>query len=86
MEKVCFGGFKEKNLKSYLSKNKHIFKKTDTEKFFSRYAKRNFLTQKNVGRIRLGGKIQKNAEFDVNVEVNVAKFGVLKDNINDSKK
>ena len=60
------------------------FLKTDTENF-SRYAKRNFLTQKAWNEYGWEKKY-KNAEFDVNVEVNVAKFGVLKDNINDSKK
>lgn len=73
----------KKNLQSYLSKTS-TFLKTDTENF-SRYAKRNFLTQKAWNEYGWEEKY-KNAEFDVNVEVNVAKFGVLKDNINDSKK
>lgn len=73
----------KKNLRSYLSKTS-TFLKTDTENF-SRYAKRNFLTQKAWDEYGWAEKY-KNAEFDVNVEVNVAKFGVLKDNINDSKK
>ena len=72
-----------KNIKSYLAKSSK-FLKTDTENF-SRCAKKNFLTQKAWNEYNWSEKY-KNAEFDVAVEVNVAKFGVLKDNVNDRKK
>ena len=64
------------NLTSYLSKTA-AYLNTDTENF-SRYAKRTFLTQKAWNEYGWANKY-KNSSFDVAVDVNIVRFGILKD-------
>lgn len=64
------------NLTSYLSKTA-AYLNTDTENF-SRYAKRTFLTQKAWDEYGWANKY-KNSSFDVAVDVNIVRFGILKD-------